>query len=267
MTRNSQKRGRGPGLIYILAALVIVGVAGAKFFGFTPGLPGTQGEQSGDSMPKPAPGEDNSSTPTPGRSTLGNARVLVYHSHTTENYHDKKSHEEKGPGDVVAVGKVLVDSLRDQGIDAVHVMTVHDLPEWHQSENKARASVEDILERNEDIEVIVDIHRDAIPPGEQPGYAQLVNGEETLARMLFIVGTINNPIAQANVRYAEQLRDKLESEMPGITRGVRLMQQNTNGDLRERSVTVFIGDYTDNTLEHAEASAILLGRVIAGSLN
>ena len=33
-------------------------------------------------------------------------------------------------GDVVAVGRALVEALREQGVGAVHVLTVHDLPDW-----------------------------------------------------------------------------------------------------------------------------------------
>lgn len=259
MAKSKRPPKKGPGLIYILVVLVAVAVVGARFFGFSP---------SPDSTDEPAPisdrqAQDESQEPSPSAPVTAGAQVLIYHTHTTENYKGKDPHEKKGPGDVVTVGKSVVDALRAQKIEAVHVITVHDLPDWNQASAKAAKSVEDALARNREVQVVIDIHRDAIPAGEPPGYAQVTAGNTTYARMLLVVGTVDNPLAQENIRFAEALRDKLEEKVPGITRGVRVMQQETNGRFKEKSVTVFIGDHQDNTVAEANASAQVLAQAIA----
>lgn len=258
MAHTKKVKGRGPGLIYILAALIIVGVAAARFFGFAPGAPSSNAAPDSDG----ARVEEQTPTnpqPSPAKMT----EVLVYHTHTTENYKGKEPHERKGPGEVTAVGKALVDRLTQLGVGAVHVMTVHDLPDWNQATANAAKSVEEALRRNSGVRVVVDLHRDAVPPGEQAGYATLEADGQKYARILLIVGTSDNALAQANLKYAERLRDHLESEVPGITRGVRLMPQENNGRFHENSVTVFVGDYHENTLAEATASAGLLAEAIA----
>lgn len=267
MARPVNTSKRGPGLLYILAALVVVAIAGARFFGFAPSgekspLPpeGSSSERGAqlDQAPRPSPGV----VPSPSVMT----QVLVYHTHTTENYKPQATHADRGPGDVVKVGQALVESLREQGVGAVHVATVHDLPDWRNAGAKARESVMQALSRNDGLRVVLDIHRDALPEGSGGrGTTVTVNGEE-VARILLIVGTSENPAAQANTRYANRLKEKLEELAPGITRGVRLLAQSTHGDLHENSVTVYVGDYADNTLDQALRAARLLGAAVAALL-
>ena len=264
MARSLNTHKRAPGLLYILAALLVVGVAGARFLGFSPqagpplappgGAPPGQGEQA----PRPAPGV------FPAPSAM--SQVLIYHTHTTENYRPQPTHADRGPGDVVKVGQAVVEALREHGVGAVHVATVHDLPDWRSADQRARESVTQALSRHDGLRVVLDIHRDALPEGQGGrGATVTVNGEEA-ARILLIVGTSQNPFAQENARYANRLKEKLEELAPGITRGVRLLAQPAHGDLHEHSVTVYVGDYAENTLEQALRAARILGEAVAALL-
>lgn len=254
-------KGKGPGLVYLLIALVVVGVAAAKFLGFSPGAQHgsrTQQEQSRDPLDPGA----GSVVPRPSQMT----EVLIYHTHTTENYAPNPTHATDGPGDVVAVGRALVEALQARGIEAVHSLTVHDLPDWSQSSAQARPSIQDALNRHSGVRVVVDVHRDAIPERRPGGSASVEIDGEKVAKMLLVVGTSNNSRTEANIRYAERLRDRLEELAPGITRGVRVLPQQTNGDLHDNHVTVYIGDYQETTLEQARAAARWLAEAIADLL-
>lgn len=255
-------KGQGPGLAYLLVALIVVGVAAARFLGFSPGAqeaPRSQLEQSQDPLD---PGSRGGVLPRPSQMT----EVLIYHTHTTENYAPNPTHATDGPGDVVAVGRALVEALREHGIEAVHTLTVHDLPDWSQSSAFARPSVQDALNRHGGVRVVVDVHRDAIPERRPDGTASVeINGEK-LAKILLVVGTSNNSRTEANMRYAERLKERLEALAPGITRGVRVLPQQTNGDLHDNHVTVYIGDYQETSLEEARASARWLAAAIADLL-
>lgn len=254
----------GPGLLYVVAAIVVVAVAGARFLGFGPG--------SGVESP-PAPG-GGMSVPDAIHSPGGvvpqpdvMTEALVYHTHTSENYQPKAPYEADGPGDVVTVGMALVEALREEGVQSVHVMTVHDLPRWNQAVGNARASVEKELARHDGVRMLIDIHRDAVPEGNGEGYAKVEVGGESVARILLVVGSADNPLASENVRHATALQEHLERLAPGITRGVRLLDHETTGDLHPNTVTAYVGDYRDNTVEEAKRAARYLGLAIAAFLS
>lgn len=264
MALSKKSKDRGPGLLYIVAAIVVVAVAGARFLGFTPGANVDPG-RGPDGIERQAPGGDERPqgiVPRPSDMT----EVLVYHTHTTENYSPKGPTATNGPGDVVAVGRALVKGLRDEGVESVHVMTVHDLPRWNEAFGLARRSVQKELDRHDGVRVLIDIHRDAMPESVGQGHATVQVDGEDVARILLVVGSVNNPHAEANVQFATMLQERLESLAPGITRGVRLLDHETTGDLHPNTVTAYVGDYRDNTVEEAERSAGYLAKAIAGLL-
>src|SRR5690606_31840684 len=117
--------------------------------------------------------------------------------------------------------------------------------------------------RHDGIQVVLDVHRDALPQGRTANLTVQGESGERYARMLFIVGTTDNPLSDRNLAYAKRLQERLEAMAPGVTRGVRVMQQATGGDLHERHLTVYVGDYAANTVGEAEASGRLLGRAVA----
>lgn len=250
---------RGPGLLYIIAALVVVAVAGARFFGFSPG-----GDGPGRVAPRPPaaqPGEERGPggiLPDPARMT----QVIVYHTHATENYSPKEAHATRGPGDVVAVGEAFVRALEKEGVAAVHIQTVHDLPQWSQAYDRARTSVQESLSRHKGIRVLVDIHRDGVER-ESPGFATATVNGEKVAKVLLVVGTTDNPLAAENLRFANRLQQTLEELAPGITRGVRVMARETNQDVHPNAVVAYVGDHKENTFEEAVRTAELLARAVA----
>src|SRR5690606_29168924 len=249
----------GPGLIYILVALVVVAVAGARFLGFSPSRGDGPPPPRKEGYPGPMQPEDSRVLPRPSQMT----EVLIYHTHTSENSSPGEPHARGEAGDVVAVGRALVEALREQGVGAVHVLTVHDLPDWSGAVARARQSVQEAINRHNGIRAVVDLHRDALPDQGATGYASAqIDGEE-VAKILLIVGTSDNSRVDANMRYAERLKERLEELAPGITRGVRVMPRATNGDLHDNHVTVYVGDYRDNTLQEAVASARWLAMAIA----
>ena len=256
---------RGPGLLYIVAAIVVVAVAAARFLGFAPGSDtGQPGDRTRTEQPAPDGGRRQEGiVPRPSDMT----QVLVYHTHTTENYSPKGPTESDGPGDVVAVGRALVRALKSQGVEAVHIMTVHDLPRWNEAFSRARQSVQRELDRSDGIQVLIDVHRDAVPGESRDGFATVTVNGRPVARILLVVGSANNSRASENVRFATLLQEQLEALAPGITRGVRLLDHESTGDLHPNTVTAYVGDYRDNTLEEAERAAEFLAEAIAHVLS
>jgi hypothetical protein len=215
----------GPGLTLVLVALVVVAVLGAKYFGFAPKRdPGSSHEQQ---LQEQEPGD---SAPM----------VIIYTAHPTENYAPSPPHA-KGAGDVVSVASSLEEALRGRSLRP-RLVAGNALTSWSQAFPEARRVLQPIVDTAGALGAILDIHRDAIES---------------------IVGDVENPYVADNLKFAEVVRSQLEALAPGITRGVKVLHENVNGDLHPRSLQMHIGDYTDNTMEEALAAVPIIAQAIA----
>lgn len=249
--RASQRAG-GPGLLFVLVALLVVAVVGARFLGLVPGgregaPPRQPSSQQPQARPQPA------STPA----------VLIYHAHTTENYQPASTHERGRPGGVVEVGAELAAVLEQSGIRAIHDRTVHDYPNYSEGFVHAVNTVNSLLRSNPDVVAVLDVHRDALPDEYPDGYTTAEIDGQKVAKILMVVGDVANPYADQNLAFAEALRSKMNDLYPGLSRGIKVQHAALNGHVHPNAVTVFIGDYRDNTLEEARAGARMLGHALA----
>lgn len=258
----------GPGLLFILVALVVVGVAGARLFGFGPEF-----QDSGRLVLNDPPvgvgmgEEEEAQVPVAASGQEDPRRIIIYHAHGSENYHPQPPHSGGGKaGDIVRVGAALAAALREQGFQVEHLDEVFDQPEWSQSFPRSGEAVAGTLERFDDVLAVIDIHRDAIA-GDVPDSATTAQiGEQEAAKVLLVVGEADNPYADRNVAFAEALKGGLEQAIPDLSRGIRLHTNNYNGHLHPRSLQLFIGDYERNTVAQAQAAARLLAPVLAEML-
>ncbi len=255
LARVRKKEKNGPGLLFILVTLVVVAVIGARFFGFYPE------EQKGTESPE-APGVEQPKTPL-GTHGQRKPSVLVFHSHATENYKPNASHRRGGEiGDIVEVGKVFVDTLEKSGVMVIHDLTVHDKPRYSDAFINSAKMVEAALGENDQIQMVLDIHRDGLQDKPEGFTTVTVNGQE-VAKILFVIGDKDNLNMKDNMAFAQSLSDALEAKYPGVTRGVRVFKSNYSGQLHPNSVMVVIGDWEGNSIEQAKASAHLLADVVA----
>lgn len=247
MARIKHREKRGPGLLFILVTLVVVALVAARFFGFYPGA------EQAEEVPLPPKAEVVDTTP----------KVLVFHSHATENYSPKDSHERGGAyGDVVLVGRLVVEKLRERGIYAIHDTTVHDKPRYSEAFLQSAQMVEKVLAQQPQIQMVLDIHRDGLQDKPDGFVTAQIEGKSA-AKILFVVGETENPALEQNMAFAERINDALEKRYPGISRGVRVFKSNYSGDLHANSVMVIIGDWRGNTIEQAKVSAEFLAEALA----
>lgn len=239
----------GPGLLFILVVLVVVAVLGAKYFGFAPG-----GRQVRPVPPKDA---QEKAAPEPALPV-----VVIYHSHTTENYSPGDSHTRGEPGQIVEVGAELGRALEAKGIKTIHITEIHDYPKYSESYPNSLKSLRQVLDTGVVVGAVLDIHRDGLPP-RPPGFTTVKVKDVEAAKILFVVGDENNPYMEQNLAFAEQLRDLVEDMYPGLSRGIKVQHAMLNGYAHPQSATVFIGDYRGNTLAEAKNAAALLAEVAA----
>ena len=252
MARMGRNEKNGPGLLFIVVTLIVVAVVGARFFGFMPGQ---------KEAPRP-PVVDSGEKKTPeGDAVDVTPKVLVFHSHASENFKPKDSHERGTPGDIVKVGEAFVAELASLGISAIHDKTIHDQPRYSEAFINSEKKASELLAANPDIRVVLDIHRDGLQD-KPDDYTKARANDMDVAKILFVVGDKDNDLLEENLRFAEQLSEALEREYPGVSRGVRVFKSDYSGELHANSIMVLVGDWRGNTVEEAMASARILARVL-----
>ena len=195
------------------------------------------------------------------------------HTHTTEGYADEDrswydpDHSPRTADksrSVSAVGDVIADKLEKKGIHTLHVTTVHDYPLYNGSYGRAEETIEDLLVRYPSIEMVIDVHRDAITrdDGTKVKPTAVINGRKA-AQVMIITGCDNHgkydfPEWKKNFRMACRLQKLLGDRYDGLMRPLYFVPFRYNMHLTPNSLLIEFG--TDvNTLDEALYSAEMVG--------
>lgn len=201
-------------------------------------------------------------------------QILIYHTHSQETFADSV------PGDattsIVAVGERLAQILsKEYGYCVLHHMGEYDKESRDYAYANAAKGLEKVLAENPTIEVIIDVHRDAVK--EDTHLVKNVDGIQ-MAQFMFFNGMsytnamghisrLPNPYIQENLSFAFQLKVLADEYYPGLTRKTYLKGYRYNMQYRPRSLLIEIGAQ-NNTVEEAKAScepiAYLLSLVLTG---
>ncbi len=174
-------------------------------------------------------------------------RVLIYHTHTTESFLpvSGKTFTSDLEHSVVFLGEYLAQILETEyGIPVLHHREIFDMPRRDEAYVQARPAVTAILEKNPQIEVVVDLHRDGI---SREISTLSFDGADT-ARILFVVET-RHANWNNNLRFSLFLQNILDERYPGLCRGTRQQLGTYNQHVHPRSVLVEIGGHHNNREE------------------
>jgi len=202
-------------------------------------------------------------------------QVLIMHTHTTEaferfdaDYFDIRNTWRSTDNNInmAAVGAVMADVLESYGIGVIHDTTQHDFPMYAGSYGRAAETIRGYLEEYPSIQIVLDLHRDAMPRGNamiKP--VAMINGNKT-AQIMIIAGSdngnMNMPYWRENLRFAAAFQDYMEAQGEDLTRPVYLTHRRYNMDLSTGSLLLEIGSNA-NTLEEAFYAAELAGHALA----
>ncbi len=206
----------------------------------------------------------------------GQPQVLIVHTHATECYlqgdygyyiSSASTRSTDNTKNTVRVGQVLADVLNDAGIVTINDATQHDYPNYTGSYTRSRKTIEEYIKKYPTIQVVIDLHRDAIGGGNDAKIkpTAVVNGKKAAQIMILAgaqTGSVENfPNWQENFRFCLQLQRQLEADYEDLCRPLLFKACKYNFDVMPGSILVEMG--TDaNTLEEAEYSATLLGRAL-----
>lgn len=193
--------------------------------------------------------------------------ILLYHAHSTENYSPNPTHAAKGKqGDIAKVAQKLQKALEAKGYDVTYLADTFDVPDFSGAFGKAAVKVSQVVQSG-DIKAVIDIHRDGLPKSKGDGYTTVRLNGTPVAKLLFVVGDVSNPNQKVNIALAQAVKDYLDKNYPGLVRGIKVQHRNLNGSLHPNTLTVYIGDYNDNTLEEANRAVEPLAEAIDAVLS
>lgn len=175
-------------------------------------LPGQEAENS-----QPLPEEDSSEEDEPKAVQPVSGKVLVgiYHTHNAESYigDGGKDHQTGENGEIFTVGETLRKELTNQGINTVHSAQIHDATEFMKAYSKSVKTATEMLKDNPSIALLLDLHRDGLPPGTNKSTVK-INDQEA-SRILIVIGK-RNPHWQKNEKAAKELIALGEKKYPGL---------------------------------------------------
>lgn len=206
-------------------------------------------------------------------------QVLIIHTHGSEAYTMPPGEEYVASGDcrttdeaysVVRVGEELAAVLEQAGISVLHDKTLHDHPRYSGAYERSLKTVERYLQRYPTIQLVLDIHRDAISDA-QGNICKIVSniGGVNAAQLCFIVGTdgggASHPNWQENLKLASALQETLCSRYPTLMRPVTVRNSRYNQHAAPYCLLVEVGA-AGNSLYEAIYSAKLLGEAIVSTV-
>ncbi|ACA59687.1 stage II sporulation protein P [Candidatus Desulforudis audaxviator] len=186
----------------------------------------------------------------------GGLDVAVYHSHTMESYVPDSGRAFEDHGDIIEVGRIFAQSLRQQGLSVFHDTTNHN-PHDAQAYERSRRTAVQLLERNP--AALIDIHRDGVPDPEF--FREQIQGQ-TVSQVRLVVGR-QNPKRDANIDFARRLMARANEANPNVVKEIFMARGNYNQDLISTAILIEAGTYTNSKSEAKGGVSLLAAAVPA----
>lgn len=203
--------------------------------------------------------------------------VLIFHSHTTETYQildrdfysvSSLTRSNDSAVNMIRVGKEIKAEIEKMGFKVLHDTKIHDAT-YSTAYSHSKKSVEEYLKKYPSIQVVLDIHRDAIHPSSTEKIKPVTEIQGKKAAQIMIISGCQedgNPIEnfpdwKYNLTFAVHLQEKLEELFPSITRPLYFSPRKYNMNLTHCSLLVEIGSDA-NTLQEAVFTGKCLGKAV-----
>lgn len=203
-------------------------------------------------------------------------QILIIHSHTTEAYamDGTDIYTESGTArttdnyyNMVRVGETMAEVFRAAGFGVVHDTELYDYPAYNGAYTRSGAAIEAWLEQYPTIQIVLDVHRDALEAEDGTVYktAAEVNGEK-VAQCMLVVGTDaggqTHDNWRQNLALAVEVQHQVNADYPTLARPIVVRSSRFNQQLTPGSLLVEVGTH-GNTLQEALAAARLFAQSMA----
>ncbi len=200
---------------------------------------------------------------------LEGPQILIYHTHSQEGFVD--SVEGDASTTIVGAGDRLAQILTEKyGFRVLHHTGQYDVEARDYAYSNSLPAIEQVLAENPSIEVVIDLHRDAVAEGRK----LMVNlqGKPTAQFMFFNglsrtrskgdISYLENPYVNDNLAFSFQAQVACNEYYPGLARRIYLKAYRYNMHLRAKCMLIELGAQT-NTVEEIMNACDPLAHVLA----
>lgn len=206
-------------------------------------------------------------------------QILIMHTHTTEAYtmdgtdiyqESDASRTTDENYNMLRIGDEMQKVFEEMGFTVVHDRTLYDYPQYNGAYTRSCAGVQAWLEQYPSIQIVLDVHRDALVGEDGTVYKAVteVDGEKT-AQVMMVVGTdsagAEHPHWMENLALAVQVQQNLDEQWPTLARPITLRSSRFNQQLTTGSLLVEVGSH-GNTLQEALRGARLFAQAMGEAL-
>lgn len=181
-------------------------------------------------------------------------QILLYHTHSQETFADSRPGEKEDS--IIGAGKILASLLEEYGYKVLHHQGEYDIESRDYAYSNSLPAITKILEENPQIQVVIDLHRDAVQ--EDTKLVTEVEGKQT-AKVMFFNGLshskeqgkisyLENPFLKENLAFSFQMKAACDEYYPGFARKIYLRAYRYNMHLCPKTLLIELGAQT-NTVE------------------
>ena len=205
--------------------------------------------------------------------------VLIYHTHTWEAYEMTEDAQytptetwrtKDDAHNMVRVGEVLADALREQGFAVTHDQTDFEPPNLSAAYTRSLSMLDARLDAGERYDYILDVHRDAFSAlvdgansveqeGKSVAYVMMLVGKGTGATGS---GFDERPDWPKNLELAQAMTDAMNAEISGVAKPVKIKTGRFNQHVSTAALLVEVGN-NRNTLDEALAACPVIANALA----
>lgn len=198
---------------------------------------------------------------------INEPKVYIYNTHQLEGYDSTYYADYNITPNVQMAAYLLKDKLNNMNIPTIvengNITDFLTINNWTyvDSYKASRYFLENALNENPNLDLIIDLHRDAIPHES----STTEENEKKYAKVLFVVGK-DYENYEKNLDVATKLNEIFKSYVPTISRGVIVKGGNNvngiyNQDLKSNIVLIECGG-SENTIDEVINTIDILSKVI-----
>lgn len=193
-------------------------------------------------------------------------QILIYHTHSQEAFVDSVPGD--GNSGILGAGEYLASILRERyGYNVLHHTACYDADRDYAYSNSL-PEIEKLLRENPSIEVVIDLHRDAMPAERR--LVMNLQGRPTAQFMFFNglsrtkkgeISYLENPYLEENLAFSFQMQAACNEYYPGIARRIYLKAYRYNMHLCPKTLLIELGAQ-NNTEEEIHNACDPLAHVL-----
>lgn len=203
--------------------------------------------------------------------------VLIVHTHASESFTSNGEFETSDTDrtldtryNMIRIGEEFAKILTDNGICVIHDKTIHDYPSYTSSYQRTLGTIEMYLEKYPSIEMVFDIHRDALikEDGTKIKLTTEIDGKN-VAQVMILCGTNESGLEfdgwEDNLRLAMQIQKTMEEDYPTLARPISISKNRYNMHKTRGSLLFEIGT-NGNTLDEAINGAHYMAKALSKTI-